>query len=112
MTLEMEAPVERVCFLPGGAAIAACAGNEVCVWDVISGGTRLFSTKSHQKTITDVCAVSLPEATGAVAGVRVVTGGLDGYVKVHEMDQFQVTHSIKYPGEWCAGRPRVRLGTV
>ena len=30
---------------------------------------------------------------------RLLTGSLDGHVKVHELDGFSVTHSAKYPGQ-------------
>ena len=76
-------------------------GNAVCVWDVLAGGRLLHRGETHQKTVTSLCLARCEAGDGG-AGPRLVTGGLDGHVKVHELDSFQVTHSIKYAGEWLA----------
>ena len=36
--------------------------------------------------------------SSASTSPRLLTGSLDGHVKVHELDSFKVTHSAKYPG--------------
>ena len=38
------------------------------------------------------------DATIDLKSPRMITGSLDGFVKIHELDTFTVTHSIKYPG--------------
>jgi len=87
--------VEALLYLPGGSLLASAGGNAVCVWDVLAGGRLLHRGETHQKTVTSLCLARCEAGDGG-AGPRLVTGGLDGHVKVHELDSFQVTHSIKY----------------
>lgn len=115
MTLRHGAPVEDVQWLPGGAMLVSVGGQDVCVWDALSGGKLLRKMRCHQKTV--MCAHVAPDggpppveendvfesfqrgrsATDRVSP-RLLTGSLDGHVKVHELDGFSVTHSAKYPG--------------
>ena len=115
MTLGHGAPVEDVAWLPGGSLLVSVGGQDVCVWDALSGGKLLRKMRCHQKTV--MCAHVAPDggpppaeeddvfagfARGRSATDRVsprlLTGSLDGHVKVHELDGFSVTHSAKYPG--------------
>ena len=115
MTLRHGAPVEDVAWLPGGSLLVSVGGQDVCVWDALSGGKLLRKMRCHQKTV--MCAHVAPDggpppaeeddvfagfARGRSATDRVsprlLTGSLDGHVKVHELDGFSVTHSAKYPG--------------
>jgi U3 small nucleolar RNA-associated protein 15 len=115
MTLRHGAPVEDVQWLPGGAMLVSVGGQDVCVWDALSGGKLLRKMRCHQKTV--MCAHVAPDggpppveendvfhgfqrgrsATDRTSP-RLLTGSLDGHVKVHELDGFSVTHSAKYPG--------------
>ena len=122
MTLRHGAPVEQVAWLPGGSLLVSVGGQDVCVWDALAGGKRLHKLRCHQKTV--MCAhvardggpppVSDEHDDDVFAGFsrtagahksatdrtspRLLTGSLDGHVKVHELDGFSVTHSAKYPG--------------
>jgi U3 small nucleolar RNA-associated protein 15 len=111
MTLNHGSPVEDVAWYPNGNLLVSVGGEDICVWDTLSGGRLLQRLRSHQKTITtvDVHADAGPPSfasgyeTGDESGFaskapRLITGSLDGFVKVHELDTFKVTHSIKYPG--------------
>ena len=115
MTLDHGAPVEDIAWLPTGSLLVSVGGQDVCVWDVLGGGRLLQRLRCHQKTI--MCCHVAPDGgpppvfdddvhvdafahRGAMRRVapRLLTGSLDGHVKVHELDGFTVTHSAKYPG--------------
>ena len=113
MTLDHGAPVEDVAWLPSGSLLVSVGGQDVCVWDVLGGGKLLKRLRCHQKTIMSchVAADGGPPpvlehgsfaasagAGGRATAPRLLTGSLDGHVKVHELDDFSVTHSAKYPG--------------
>lgn len=111
MTFDHGFPVEDIAWYPNGNLLVSVGGEDVCVWDVLSGGRLLQRLRSHQKTITTVHVhedagppsfASGYEITGYAAvdskAPRMITGSLDGFVKIHELDTFTVTHSIKYPG--------------
>ncbi|KAJ4461732.1 putative U3 small nucleolar RNA-associated protein 15 [Paratrimastix pyriformis] len=90
MTLQHGAPVEALVFLPGGALIATAGGNTVKIWDVLGTSTLLHEFSTHQKTITSMCVEGSQS--------RLITGGLDGFLKVHSLADYRVTHAMKYPG--------------
>ena len=115
MTLDHGAPVEDIAWLPTGSLLVSVGGQDVCVWDVLGGGRLLQRLRCHQKTV--MCCHVAPDGgpppvfdddvhvdafahRGAMRRVapRLLTGSLDGHVKVHELDGFTVTHSAKYPG--------------
>ena len=113
MTLDHGSPVEDVAWLPSGSLLVSVGGQDACVWDVLGGGKLLKRLRCHQKTIMS-CHVA-PDggpppvlehgsfaaragAGGRATAPRLLTGSLDGHVKVHELDDFSVTHSAKYPG--------------
>ncbi|OAA60736.1 WD40/YVTN repeat-like-containing domain protein [Cordyceps fumosorosea ARSEF 2679] len=88
MTFRHAAPVEDVLPLPGGTTVLAAAGPSVSVLDLVAA-RPLHVITNHQKTVT-----SLSLASG---GRRVVTGGLEGHVKVFETTGWHVVNSFKYP---------------
>jgi len=94
-TLDLGHPVEALCFLPGGTALAACGGTRVAVFDLLRQGAPLFSAENHQKTVTSLCATAFVGRDES-PGSRLVAGSLDGYVKAYELDSFQVTYAGKY----------------
>jgi len=112
MTIKHTAPVEDIAWYPSGNLLVSVGGEDVCVWDILSGGRSLYRLRSHQKTITtvhvheDAGPPSLASGFDIVGtesalsskAPRMITGSLDGFVKIHELDTFTVTHSIKYPG--------------
>ena len=87
MCFKHEAPVESVLPLPSGMMVLAAAENTISVLDLI-GARPLELLRNHQKTIT-----SLSLASG---GSRVVSGGLDGHVKVYETMAWNVVCGFKY----------------
>jgi U3 small nucleolar RNA-associated protein 15 len=88
MTFKHFAAVESVMSMPSGTTILASAGNQIAVLDIIAG-RPLQTIKNHQKTIT---ALSL-----ASNGSRLVSGGLDGHMKVFETIAWNVVAGSKYP---------------
>ncbi|KAF4125780.1 U3 small nucleolar RNA-associated protein 15 [Geosmithia morbida] len=87
MTFKHAAPVEDVLSLPSGTTVMAAAGSTVSVLDLVAA-RPLHSITNHQKTVT-----SLSLASG---GRRLVTGGLEGHVKVFETTGWNVVSSSKY----------------
>ena len=88
LTFKHAAPVEAVLPLPSGAAVLAAAGNTISVLDLVAA-KPLQTITNHQKTVTSLCLAS--------HGQRVVSGGLDGHVKVFETSSWNVVSSTKYP---------------
>ncbi len=88
LTFKHAAPVEAVLPMPSGTTILAAADNTVSVLDVVAARPLTLLT-AHQKTVTSLCLAS--------HGERVVSGGLDGHVKVFETGSWNVVASAKYP---------------
>lgn len=64
----------------GGLAVTA-GGTSLCVWDMMAGGRLLQRLSQHQKTVT--CVVLSPLAgPDSAAAPRMLSGSLDGHVKV------------------------------
>ncbi|KAK2797442.1 hypothetical protein FQN51_008475 [Onygenales sp. PD_10] len=97
MTFKMGGPVESVLPMPAGTTVLAAADNQIAVLDVVAG-KPLHLIKSHQKTVT---ALSL-----ASNGGRVVSGALDGHMKVFETTGWNVVGGSKYPS------PILSLGVI
>lgn len=89
LSINHGAPVESLLMFPGGGLIASAGGNQLKIWDVLSGGNLVQSLSNHTKTITSM--------TFNGSGSRILTGSLDSHVKVYNVEDFKVTHSIKYP---------------
>lgn len=66
--------------LAGGLAVTA-GGTSLCVWDMLSGGRLLQRLSQHQKTVTCV-ALSPLAGPDSAAAPRMLSGSLDGHVKV------------------------------
>lgn len=88
MTFKHVGAVESVLPMPSGTIILASADNQIAVLDVVAG-KPLHLIKSHQKTVT---ALSL-----ASNATRLVSGGLDGHVKVFETTGWNMVSGSKYP---------------
>ena len=88
MTFKHAAPVEDVLPMSSGTMLLAASGNSVSVLDMVAG-RPLQMLSNHQKTVT-----SLDLASG---GRRVLSGGLDGHVKVYETTGWNVVSTSKYP---------------
>ena len=92
MKLSHPAPVDALLPMPGGTTVLAASGPIVQVWDIVAA-KPLAVLQNHQKTITTLATSSGPSGGGR----RVLTGGLDGHVKVYDPATWKVVHGIKYP---------------
>ncbi|KAL1979577.1 hypothetical protein VTN96DRAFT_5550 [Rasamsonia emersonii] len=88
MIFKMGAPLECVLPMPSGTTVLASADNQIAVLDVVAG-KPLHLIKSHQKTVTVLSLAS--------HGDRVVSGALDGHMKVFETTGWNVVAGSKYP---------------
>jgi U3 small nucleolar RNA-associated protein 15 len=68
---------------------ASCGGPCVKIWDV-KRGVVVHTLINHVKTVTSLCLDG--------SETRLVSGSLDGHVKVYGLDGFKVGYSFKYPG--------------
>jgi U3 small nucleolar RNA-associated protein 15 len=68
---------------------ASCGGPCVKIWDV-KRGVVVHTLSNHVKTVTSMCLDG--------SETRLVSGSLDGHVKVYGLDGFKVVFSFKYPG--------------
>ena len=87
MTFKHAAPVESVLPMPSGTTILAAADNQVSVLDIVAA-KPLQLLKNHQKTVTSLCLAS--------NNTRLVSGGLDGHMKIFETTAWNVVSGSKY----------------
>lgn len=87
MTFKHAAPVEDVLPMPSGTTIIAAADNQISVLDLVAA-RPLHILKNHQKTVTSLCFASNSS--------RLVSGGLDGHLKVFETITWNVVAGSKY----------------
>ncbi|XWS36235.1 hypothetical protein CRYUN_Cryun20dG0068000 [Craigia yunnanensis] len=92
-------PVEDVIYLPSGGLIATAGGNSVKIWDLIGGGRMVYSMESHNKTVTSICVgrVGTENGGGEAMEDRILSVGLDGYMKVFDYGNMKITHSMRFP---------------
>lgn len=88
MTFKMGAPIEDVLPMPTGTTLLTAADNKIAVLDIVAG-KPLHMIQSHQKTVT-----SLALASG---GERLLSGALDGHMKVFETTGWNMVSGSKYP---------------
>jgi U3 small nucleolar RNA-associated protein 15 len=88
MNFKLSAPVESVLPLPGGTTVAGASGEKVTILDIVAA-KPLQQLHNHQKTVT---SLSL-----ATKGTRLLTGALDGHVKVFDTSSWSVVAGYKYP---------------
>ncbi|QIW95659.1 hypothetical protein AMS68_001177 [Peltaster fructicola] len=86
MTFSLKSAVEDVLAL-GPSTVAAAAGNTVAILNLIAGKPDVI-LRSHQKSVTRLAT--------AQNGSRLLTAGLDGHIKVHSTESWEVVASIKY----------------
>jgi U3 small nucleolar RNA-associated protein 15 len=86
MVFKLGAPIEDILTL-NGSSLAAAAGNEVSILNLIAGKPE-HVIRSHQKTVTALAS--------AQHGTRILTGGLDAHVKVHNTASWEVVAGFKY----------------
>jgi U3 small nucleolar RNA-associated protein 15 len=81
------APVECVLFHPSGGIVISAGDNYIKLWSLVSS-SLIKTISNHQKTITCL----------AVDGEgRIVSAGLDGFVKVYSPLDYSILYSAKYP---------------
>jgi U3 small nucleolar RNA-associated protein 15 len=80
-------PVEHCMLTPSGAMLLTAGGNEIKVWDVLSGGQLIHTFSNHQKNVTCLAM----DGTGS----RVLSSGLDGHIKVYSLQTMQVVHGMR-----------------
>lgn len=88
MTFKHAAPIECVLPMPSGTTVLATSDNQIIVLDLVAG-RPIQILKNHQKTVTSLSLAS--------NGARLVSGGLDGHVKVSETTGWNVVTGSKYP---------------
>ncbi|KIW37442.1 uncharacterized protein PV06_10482 [Exophiala oligosperma] len=88
MSFKHIAPVEDVLCMPTGTTLLASADNQIAVLDIVAG-KPLHMIRNHQKTVTCLRLAS--------NNTRLVTGGLDGHMKVFETTGWNVVAGSKYP---------------
>jgi U3 small nucleolar RNA-associated protein 15 len=82
------APIEDILAFPSGGVGVSVGGPILRVWD-LNMGKCVRALSNHQKTVT--CA-----AFDGSKG-RVLTGGLDMMVKVYDVEEWKVVHTMRYP---------------
>ncbi|TFK23270.1 kDa Trp-Asp repeat-containing protein [Coprinopsis marcescibilis] len=88
-TSSTKVPVEQVLMFPSGTVAVTSAGPILRVWDLVAGGRCIKAMSNHQKTIT---ALALnPAAT------RLLSGSLDHMLKVYDISNYKVIHTMRYP---------------
>ena len=88
MTFKHTAPVESVLPMPSGTTLLAASDNRISVLD-LPAARSLHIIQNHQKTITSLGLAS--------NDTRLVSGGLDGHLKVFETTGWNVVAGSKYP---------------
>ncbi|KAF2114383.1 U3 small nucleolar RNA-associated protein-like protein 15 [Lophiotrema nucula] len=88
MVFKHAAAVESVLPMPSGTAVLAASDNTISVLDIVAA-KPIHILKNHQKTVTSL--------TLAGNGERLLSGGLDGHVKVFETQGWNVVAGMKYP---------------
>ena len=103
MTFTHPSMIDAVLPMPGATTVLASSGPIVHVWDIIAAKT-LLQLDNHQKTVTSLAHTinqDLLSTNGASASTasscRVISGSLDGHVKIYNTTSWQVVHGIKYP---------------
>ncbi|KAF7998089.1 hypothetical protein HCN44_009487 [Aphidius gifuensis] len=84
-----EAPVESLIFLPSGGVFISAGGTEMRVWDALAGGRLLTKLSHHHKLITCLKIAS--------NGKRILSGSLDRHVKIYDAGNYKAVHTLDYP---------------
>ncbi|KAH9977795.1 WD40-repeat-containing domain protein [Lactifluus volemus] len=81
-------PVEQVLMYPSGTVALSSAASILRVWDIVAGGRCLRAVSNHQKTVTSLAFNSNSS--------KLLTGGLDNMVKVYDISNYNVVHTMRY----------------
>ncbi|KAF9534284.1 WD40-repeat-containing domain protein [Crepidotus variabilis] len=88
-TQSQSTPVEQVLMFSSGTVALSSSGAILRVWDIVAGGRCTRALSNHQKTVT---ALALN-----AKGDRLLTGSLDQMVKVYDVSNYKVVHTMRYP---------------
>ncbi|KAK5660062.1 hypothetical protein OQA88_13531 [Cercophora sp. LCS_1] len=88
LTFKHKDPIEDVLPLPSGTTLLAASGNTISVLDLVAA-KPLRQITNHQKTVTSLSLAS--------NGRRVVSGSLDGHIKIYETGSWNIVSTAKYP---------------
>ncbi|KYM93436.1 PREDICTED: U3 small nucleolar RNA-associated protein 15 homolog [Cyphomyrmex costatus] len=83
------APIESLLFLPTGGIFLSAGGTDIKVWDALAGGKLLAKITQHHKTVTCLKIAS--------NGHRILSGSLDRHVKVYDAGTYRTLHALEYP---------------
>ncbi|TPX33252.1 hypothetical protein SmJEL517_g03845 [Synchytrium microbalum] len=89
LTLDHGYPVECVLPFKNGGLVASAGGDKIKIWDIMSGGRPVQTISNSQKAVTCL--------TFDGTSTRLLSGSLDHHVKVYNLQDYKVVHSIKYP---------------
>ena len=92
MTLQSNYATEAVLPYPSGGLVLSAGGPVVRCWDLVGGGRCLREVSNHQKTVT---CLTFDGANGA-GKRRLLSGGLDQMVKVYDVADWKVVHTMRY----------------
>ena len=87
VTFKHHHPVECVLPMESGTVLLAAAGNQISVLDLVAAKPQHIIS-NHQKTVMDLSFAS--------NGTRLISGGLEGHVKVFETTGWNVVAGLKY----------------
>ncbi|ORY73051.1 WD40-repeat-containing domain protein, partial [Protomyces lactucae-debilis] len=74
-----------------GTTLASAGGLDVRIWDLVGGRSEPLRTlQNHARGVTCLATTQ--------AGSRLLSGGVDGHLKVYDTQSWKVVHSVKYPG--------------
>ncbi len=82
-------PIENVLMFPSSNMIVSCGGTSIKIWDVLKGGMLMRTMINHHKTVT-----SLAFSHGCK---YLLSAGLDRHVKVFDLLNYDLVHTIDYP---------------
>lgn len=88
LTMDHGEPVTSVTLLPSGGGMVTTGSTSIKVWDIVGGGKLLHTITSHAKLVTGCCLDG--------TGTRLLSCGLDGLVKVHELATFTTVSTLRY----------------
>ncbi|CAG0886347.1 unnamed protein product [Cyprideis torosa] len=95
-------PVECLSLVPsgGGTLLASAGGTEIHIWDLLQSrsnsgsGKPLVTLSHHHKTIT---CLSVVGGVRSSRDTRLLSGSLDRHVKIYDITDYSVVHSLTYP---------------
>ena len=82
-------PVESILLYPSANMFVSWCGNSIKIWDVLKGGKLMRTFVNHHKTET-----SLAFSHGHK---YLLSAGLDRHVKVFDLVNYDLVHTIDYP---------------